>query len=292
MQENPTARPVWIGLVEAAPIDADDPRWTENFRNSTGGFTTGIAFALDAADFRSQMAEALTEVGAAPRSFEEVETLEARLASQPDANQQDELMEELRRTGLPQLGMFYLFGPREFESDSDWLVAAAHRDDLTERQREVMRQLARMLRSLDLPLLDGIDVETPEGSTVIHLTHREEGGIDLEVQVAADDEVVVDYGLGHVHFPEGRGLNGLFDFIYAALQGGVMVEVWKVGDSTDRSRTSILAKGGGWRPYSATAPTEPATFDGEPSDRRLLGFTEKGKGPGSLAGPFGERSIS
>lgn len=51
MQKDVGALPIWIGLVEAAPINAGDPRWTENFRTSTGGFTTGVAFALDAADF-------------------------------------------------------------------------------------------------------------------------------------------------------------------------------------------------------------------------------------------------
>lgn len=221
-------------------------------------------------------------VGAAPTSFEEVETLEARLAGQPDANQQDELIGELRRTGLPQLGLFHLYGSQEFESDSDWLKAAADWDDLTKLQRKVLRQLAGMLRKVDLSLLEEIDLKTPDGSTVVNLSHQEEDGIDLEVRVAADDEVVVDYGLGHVHFPGGRGLDGLdelFDFIYAALQGGVMVEVWRVGGSIDRSRTSILAQGGGWRTYSTTASTEPATFDDEPSDRRQLGFTQKEKAP-------------
>jgi len=284
MPENLGTRPVWIGLVEVAPISADDLRWTENFRNSTGGVTTGVAFGLDADEFRSQMAEVLTDVGAVPTSFEDVETLEARLAGQPEANPQDELIGELRRTGLPQLGMFHLYGPQEFESDSDWLESASEWDDLTELQREVLRQLAGMLRSLDLPLLDEIDLETPEDSTVVHLSHQEEDGVDLEVRVAADDEVVVDYGPGHVHFSGGRGQEGLddiFDFIYAALQGGVMVEVWKAGSSIDRVRTSILAEGGEWRTYSTTASTEPATFDDEPTDRRQLGFAQKGKGPGS-----------
>jgi hypothetical protein len=284
MPENLGERPVWIGLVEVAPIKGDDPRWTENFRNSTGGFTTGVAFALDAADFRRQIASSVADAGAAPTSFEDVETLETRLAGQPEANIQDDLVGELRRTGLPQLGMFHLYGPEEFESDSDWLESAAGRDDLTELQRQVLRQLAGTLRSLDLPLLDGIDLETPEGSTVVHLSHKDDEGIDLEVRVSADDEVVVEHGLGHVHFSDGRGQEGvdaIFDFIYAALQGGVMVEVWNVDSSIDRTRTSILAEGGGWRTYSTTASTESATFDDEPTDRRQLGFTHKGKGPGS-----------
>jgi hypothetical protein len=280
MPESLATRPVWIGLVEVAPASADDPRWTENFRNSTGGFTTGVAFAHDAAEFRSQMAEVLIEAGGVATGFEDVETIEARLAGQPDADLEDELIVELRRTGLPQLGMFHLYGPQEFESDSDWLEAVADWDDLTKVQREVLRQLAGMLRKVDLPLLEDIDLETPDGSTVVTLSHREEDGIDLEVCVAADDEVVVDYGLGHVHFPGGAGLDGLLDFIYAALQGGVMVEVWNIDGWIDRSRTSILMQGGGWRTYSTTASTEPATFDDEPSDRRQLGFTEKGKGPG------------
>lgn len=284
MPENLDARPVWIGLVEVAPINADDPRWTENFRNSTGGFTTGVAFALDAAEFRSQMAEVLIDAGAVPTSFEDVETLQARFAGQPDPNPHDELVGELRRTGLPQLGMFHLYGPEEFESNSDWLESAAESDDLTDLQREVLRQLAGMLRSLDLPLLDDIDLEMPEGSVVVRMSHQEEDGIDLEVRVADDDEVVVDYGPGHAHFPGGSGHDGrdqLFDFIYAALQGGVMVEVWNAAGSIDRVRASILAEGGGWRTYSITAATAQAAFDDEPDSRRQLGFAEKGKGPGS-----------
>jgi hypothetical protein len=112
MPKDLVARSIWIGLVKAAPVKADDPRWTENFRNSAGGVTTGVAFAVDAAEFRSQIAEALAEVGAVTTSFEDVETLEARLESQPDADPQDELIGELRRTGLPQLGMFHLYGRR------------------------------------------------------------------------------------------------------------------------------------------------------------------------------------
>jgi hypothetical protein len=276
-------KPVWIGLVEAAPVNPDDPRWTESFRNSAGGVTTGVAFAVDAAEFQSQIAEVLAEVGAAPTSFEDVETMEARLASQPDANQQEELIEELHRTGLAQLGMFHLYGPQEFESDADWLESAADWDELTDLQRKVMRQLAGMIRSLDLPLLDEIDLETPDGSAVVHLSHQDEHGDDLEIRVAPDDEIVVDYGPGHIHFPGDRGqegLNGVLDFIYAALQGGVMVEVWKAGAAIDRVRASILAEGGGWRTYSITASTDTPNFDDEPSDRRLLGFTEKGKDPG------------
>jgi hypothetical protein len=276
-------KPVWIGLVEAAPVNPDDPRWTESFRNSAGGVTTGVAFAVDAAEFQSQIAEVLAEVGAAPTSFEDVETMEARLAGQPDANPQHELIEELRLSGLAQLGTFRLYGPQDFESNSDWLEAAADWDDLTGPQRQVMRQLAGMLRSLDLPFLDEVDLETDDGTTVIHLAHKDEDGLDLEVRIAADDEVVVDYGPGHVHFPGGHreeGLDVIFDFIYAALQGGVMVEVWKDGDSIDRVRTSILAEGGGWRIYSTTTSTDPATFDDEPSYRRLLGFAQKEKGPG------------
>jgi hypothetical protein len=276
-------RTIWVGLVEAAPIKADDPSWTENFRHAGGGVTTGVAFALDADEFRDQIANALAEVGAAPTSFEDVETMEARLAGQPDANPQHELIEELRLTGLAQLGTFHLFGPQDFESNSDWLEAAADWDDLTEPQRQVMRQLAGMLRSLDLPLLDEVDLETDDGSTVIHLAHKDENGLDLEVRIAADDQVVVDYGPGHVHFSVGQDedrLDVLFDFIYAALQGGVMVEVWQVGDSIDRVRPSILAEGGGWRIYSTTTSTDPATFDDEPSYRRLLGFAQKEKGPG------------
>jgi hypothetical protein len=283
MPVNLDARPVWIGLVEVAPVSADDPRWADNFRRSTGGFTTGVAFALDAGEFQGQMAEALIEVGGVAIGFEDVETLEARLAGEPDANQQVELIEELRRTGLPQLGTFHLYGREQFQSYSDWLESAADWDDLTELQREVMRQIARMLRSLDLPLLDDIDLETPEGSIVIRMSHKEEDGTDLEIRVADDDEVVVDYGPGHVHFTGGRsqeGLDQVFDFIYAALQGGVMIEVWEVARSIDRARASILAEGGGWRTYSITASTEKATFDDEPSYRRELGFTEKGKGPG------------
>ncbi|MEP6753249.1 MAG: hypothetical protein ABI959_10945 [Candidatus Dormiibacterota bacterium] len=282
MTENPSARPVWIGLVEAAPIKADDPKWTENFRHSSGGVTTGVAFAVDAAEFRDQIAEALAEVGASPTSFEDVETMVARLASQPDANPQHELIEELRLTGLAQLGTFHLYGPQEFESNSDWLEAAADWDDLTELQREVMRQLAGMLRSLDLPFLDFVDLDTPDGSTVVRLSHKDEDGLDLEVRIAADDEVVVDYGPGHVHFPGGhaqQGLDDVLDFIFAAFQGGVMVEVWKEGDSIDRVRTSIQAEGGGWRTYSSTTSTDSATFDDEPSNRRLLGFAQKEKGP-------------
>jgi hypothetical protein len=281
MPANLNSRPVWIGLVEVAPVSADDPRWTDNFRSSTGGFTTGVALALDADEFQGQMAKALTEVGGVAIGFEDVETLEARLAGEPPAKQQIELIEELRRTGLPQIGMFHLYGPEEFESHSDWLESAAESDDLTELQREVLRQLAGMLRKVDLPLLEEVDLETPEGGIVVNLTHREEDGIDLEVRVAADDEVVVDYALGHAHFPGGHDLDGLLDFIYAALQGGVMVEVWNSGGSIDRSRTSILMQEGGWRTYSTTASTESATFDDEPSDQRHLGFTQKGKGPDS-----------
>jgi hypothetical protein len=99
----------------------------------------------------------------------------------------------------------------------------------------------------------------------------------------ATTKFVVDYGPGHVHFSAGDGqesLDDVFDFVYAALQGGVMVEVWKAGGSIDRVRALILAEGGGWRIYSITASTETPTFDDEPSDRLLLGFAQKGKGPG------------
>jgi hypothetical protein len=276
MPKDLAPRPIWIGLVDATPITAGDPTWTEHFPHSTGGIATGVAFAVDAAEFRSQIAEALARLGAAAARFEDVETLEARRAREPDGNPQEELVGELRLTGLPQLGVFHLYGPEEFESESDWLAAVAERDDLTELQRDVLRQLARMLRGLDLPLLDHIDLETPKGSTVVHLSHQADGGIDLEVRVAPDDDVVVDYGLGHVHFAGGRGSGGageVFDFIYSALQGGVMVEVWTVGGTVTRVRTLILAEGGGWDTVSTTALTSSVAFDDEPTDRRLLGFT-------------------
>ncbi len=277
-------RPIWIGLVKAAPINSGDPKWTEDFGDSSGGICTGVAFAADAAEFRSQMAEALAELGAAAVSFEDVETLETRRSREPNGNPQEELVEGLHATGFPQLGVFHLYGPEEFESESDWLEAAAERDDLTELQRDLMRQLAKMLRSLDLSFLDNVDLETLDGSTIVHMSHVTDGGIDLEVRVAANDEVVVDYGLSHVHFAGGRGSDGaaeVYDFIYAALQGGVMVEVWRVGDEIDRVRTLILAAGGGWRTYSTTASTPSVTFDDEPTDRRLLGFTSTESVPGA-----------
>lgn len=276
MPKDLVPRSIWIGLVEAAPINAGDPQWTEHFPHSTGGFTTGVAFAADAADFRSRMAEALAELGAVAASFEDVETLEARHAREADGNPHEELIGALRRTGFPQLGEFHLYGPEEFESDSDWLEAMAERDDLTEVQRDLLRQLAKMLSGLDLPFLDHIDIETPDGSTVVNLPHRADGGINLEVRVTGEGEVVIDYGLSHVHFAGGRGsdrADEVYNFIYSALQGGVMVEVWSVGDRIDRSRTLILAEGGGWNTYSTTASTPSVTFDDEPTDRRLLGFT-------------------
>ena len=67
--------------------------------------------------------------------------------------------------------------------------------------------------------------------------------------------------------------------MFAAFQVGGMVEVWEDGDSLDRVRTSIQAEGGGWRTYSSTTSTDAATFDDEPSNRRLLGFAQKEKGP-------------
>jgi hypothetical protein len=276
MPEELVARPIWIGLVKAAPISAGDPKWTDDFGDSTGGICTGVAFASDVAEFRSQIGEALAELGATAVSFEDVETLETRRAREPHGNPQEDLVEGLRATGFPQLGVFHLYGPEEFESEPDWLEAAAERDGLTEVQRDLLRQLGKMLRSLDLSFLDGVGLETLDGTAIVHMSHVKDGGIDLEVRVAANDEIVVDYGVGHVHFAEGRGLDGtneVYDFIYAALQGGVMVEVWRVGDEIDRVRTLILASGGGWRTYSTTASTQSVTFDDEPTDRRLLGFT-------------------
>ena len=122
-----------------------------------------------------------------------------------------------------------------------------------------------MLKQIELPLLDGLDMAHEEDRIIVNLTHHEGiGAPDLAVSVG-DAEIVVDYGLSHAHSgkrAEDRPLDDAYDFIYSALQGGVKVEVWDRPDATiERTRTCILIEDRGWEPYTAEAPRPAPSFD-------------------------------
>ncbi len=89
------------------------------------------------------------------------------------------------------------------------------------------------------------------------------------VTIQNDDDIVVDYGLGHVHFERRATDDGHIEaasqFTSSALQGGIKLEVWESQGVIDKLRTLILMEDGGWDPYSATASTQSPSFDDPPT---------------------------
>jgi hypothetical protein len=266
---------VWIGLVEVKPSRQGEPQWREQFGEAAGGFATAVALVTNAVEFERAIAAALTEVGGEAVAFDDVETLESRRAQLRDGNLHEDLVAELERSGQPQLGVFHNYGAEEFESSADWLESQSESSDLTKLQSQVLRQIAGMLRDLNLPLLGGVNLANEEGRVVVNLTHESDGGPDLAVSVG-DDDVVVDYGLSHAHFGgdgEKKPVDDAYDFIFSALRGRVKIEVWEKADGTiDRTRTSIMADDGAWEFYTADAPSPSPSFDEPPTYTKLLSF--------------------
>jgi hypothetical protein len=269
---------VWIGLVEVKPIRDDEPRWREHFGPAAGGFASPVAFATDASEFQQAIGAALREVGGEAVYFEDVETLQSRRAQLRDPDLFSDLAAELERSGQPQLGSFHLFGAEEFESSAEWLESQSERGDLTKLQSQTLREIGRMLGRLDLPLLGGVSLANEEARVIVNLTHRTDGRPDLGVSIGEDD-VVVEYGLGHAHFGGGVEKTPLGDansFIFSALQGGVKIEVWeKPGGTIDRTRTLILAVDGAWDPLTTVATNPSVSFDTSPTYTRVLSFASR-----------------
>jgi hypothetical protein len=267
---------IWIGLVEVKPVRDDEPRWRDHFGPAAGGFANPVAFATDASGFQQAIAAALREVGGEAVSFEDVETLQSRRAQMGDSDLFSGLAAELERSGQPQLGSFHLFGAEEFESSAKWLESQSERGDLTKLQSQTLREIGRMLGRLDLPLLGGVSLASEEARVIVNLTHGTDGHPDLGVSIGEDD-VVVEYGLGHAHFggavEEKTPLGDANSFIFSALQGGVKIEVWeKPGGTIDRTRTSILAVDGTWDPLTTVATNPSVSFDTSPTYTRVLSF--------------------
>jgi hypothetical protein len=265
---------VWIGLVEVKPTSWGEAQWREHFGEAAGGFATAVALVTNAVEFQGAIAAALPEVGGKAVSFDDVETLESRRAQLRDGNLHDDLVAELERSRQPQFGVFYSYGAEEFESSADWLESQSERRDVTKLQSQVIRQIAGVLRDLDLPLL-GVDLTSKDDRIVVNLTHGSDGDPYLAVSVA-NDEVVVDYGLSHAHFGgdgEEKRVDEACDFIFSALQGRVKIEVWEKADGTiDRTRTSIMVEDGAWEFYTADAPSPSPSFDEPPTYTKLLSF--------------------
>lgn len=269
----------WIALVDVSPVTPDNAEWLEAFGGSSGGgFVHVLGMARDRDGFRRVVQDDLARHGWVAGAFEEIERLSIVKAREPLSPALEELEERLLRTGDLQFGRFFLY-PRQEASIAEWLAQEAADERLTLTQSAVLSNLSRMLSSLDLPQLDDGVGLTGQGSPEleISLPHRSDEELDLVIVVRSDDEIVMDYGYGHLHFAPEAGndwIGQALEFLYGALQGGVKIEIWATGDKLEQSRALLLLENGDWYPlpmWSATPDPEAAR---PPAVVKTLSFLE------------------
>ena len=268
----------WIALVDVHPDTPQNPDWLETFgENASGGFVHVMGLARSPEAFERTVRDDLATHAWRAASFDDLELLSDLKSREPLSAAFEAMEKELLRTGDLQFGRFFLYPPDEI-GIPEWLTHESEDRRLTLTQSMVLSNLSRMLRHLELPLLDrGIGL-TGQGSEMleVHLPHRDESELDVTVLVHVDEEITIDYEYGHVHFNASVGADWTsqaLEFLYGALQAGVKVEIWATGDKLEQSRASILLENGDWHPFPLWSAT-PEPVPGEPSVVKLLSFLE------------------
>ena len=233
-----------------------------------------LALANDAGTFRSAVAEDLAKRHWLATEFQEVEPFGERATRAPVAQELFDLEDELLVTGEPQFGTWHLYFGEE-TSTTEWLRGEARSPDRSEAQKLVLDALGRMLEQVDTPRLGGVSLQEDEDELTVTLAHEDETMPGLEVFVEKG-QVVIDHGYGHLHFSEDKSpdwVDEALQFLYSALQGGVKVDVWEQDGELEKSMTFILLKGGEtWGEYVGWARTPDPSFDGLPTETRILTF--------------------
>jgi hypothetical protein len=272
-------RAIWIGLVGAVPLSKGDPRWIERHGDAAGAYARALAYASSEASFRRAIRAALATEGARATEFNDIELLSARPSGDPEAEAFSQLIDALRRTRSPQFGDWHQYPREEFESTADWLKHRSKDASLTDLQRAVLREIGNMLDTFELPLLGEASLETDDDELTINLRRKGASGSDITIRVDGAAEVVVSFGMPHVHYScSDRGeQEAALNLIAAALLGHVRLDYWEAEGELHKTAVLIESvEGGDWATVAASHWTSEPIGDRPPDRSEIIGMAFTG----------------